>query len=85
MSGQEIAGPPAASPAAGRARTLSVERTTGGVAVIRLDRPDSKVNLIDPDWLADMTLALDRLEGDPPAGLVLLSDKPAGFIAGASA
>jgi 3-hydroxyacyl-CoA dehydrogenase/enoyl-CoA hydratase/3-hydroxybutyryl-CoA epimerase len=83
VSGQEIAGPPEASAPAGRAPTLSVERKASGVAVIRLDRPDRKVNLIDPEWLEDMTLALDRLEADPPAGLVLLSDKPAGFIAGA--
>jgi 3-hydroxyacyl-CoA dehydrogenase/enoyl-CoA hydratase/3-hydroxybutyryl-CoA epimerase len=62
---------------------LRVEEREGDVLAIVLDRPDSKVNLIDEEWLAEMTAAVDRAERERPRGLVLLSAKPGNFIAGA--
>ncbi|MGQ0720202.1 MAG: 3-hydroxyacyl-CoA dehydrogenase NAD-binding domain-containing protein [Candidatus Eiseniibacteriota bacterium] len=53
------------------------------VLVVRLDRPGSRVNLIDEAWLAAMTEVVDRAEKERPRGLVLASAKPGQFIAGA--
>jgi 3-hydroxyacyl-CoA dehydrogenase/enoyl-CoA hydratase/3-hydroxybutyryl-CoA epimerase len=55
----------------------------GDVLAIVLDRPDSRVNLIDEAWLAAMTAAIAAAERDRPRGLVLLSAKAGNFIAGA--
>jgi 3-hydroxyacyl-CoA dehydrogenase/enoyl-CoA hydratase/3-hydroxybutyryl-CoA epimerase len=55
----------------------------GDVLAIVLDRPDSRVNLIDEAWLAAMTEAVAAAERDRPRGLLLLSAKPGNFIAGA--
>lgn len=55
----------------------------GEVLVVVLDRPDSKVNLIDEQWLAEMTDAVARAERDRPKGFVVRSAKPANFVAGA--
>ena len=52
------------------------------LTAIILDRPDSKVNLIDLRWVEDMTSALDRIEQESPRGLVMFSAKPGNFIAG---
>lgn len=55
----------------------------GDILAIVMDRPESKVNLIDEAWLAAMTAAVDSAARDRPRGLVLLSAKPGNFIAGA--
>ncbi len=61
-----------------------VERRPDGIAVIRLDTPDSPVNLIDRHLLQELTGSLASLQGDPAVlGMVLASAKPDGFIAGA--
>jgi 3-hydroxyacyl-CoA dehydrogenase / enoyl-CoA hydratase / 3-hydroxybutyryl-CoA epimerase len=63
---------------------ITIERTEGGVAVIRLDVPDSKVNILSSRIMSDFARALDDLESD--AGVragVLTSAKPDNFIAGA--
>ena len=62
---------------------LRVEERAGDVLVLVMDRPDSKVNLIDEVWLEEMTAAIDRADRDRPRGLVLASAKPGNFIAGA--
>ena len=46
---------------------LRIDEREGEVLAIVLDRPDQKVNLIDEDWLHEMTGAIDRVErGAPP-------------------
>jgi 3-hydroxyacyl-CoA dehydrogenase/enoyl-CoA hydratase/3-hydroxybutyryl-CoA epimerase len=62
--------------------TLRVEMQ-GDVMLIVMDRPDSRVNLIDARWLEEMNRAVDRAAREAPAALVLVSDKPGNFIAGA--
>lgn len=54
-----------------------------GIAWLGLDCPDSAVNRLSRDVLAELTAALDHFERQPPAGLVIHSLKSAGFIAGA--
>ncbi len=62
----------------------TVERRPDGIALIRLDTPDSPVNLIGRALLQELIALLDALEGDAGVlGLVLASAKPDGFIAGA--
>ncbi len=53
------------------------------VLVIVLDRPDSRVNLIDETWLREMMAAIDRVAAERPAAMILRSAKPGNFIAGA--
>lgn len=66
-----------------RPAVLRIEPRNGDVLAIVLDRPGARVNLIDPDWLEDMTAALDRAAKERPRGLLLCSAKPGQFIAGA--
>ncbi len=66
-----------------RAPVLRVEERDGDVLAVVLDRPGARVNLIDPDWLEDMSGALDRAAREKPRGLLLASAKPGQFIAGA--
>ncbi len=61
-----------------------VERRADGIAVLRLDTPDSPVNLIGRALLDELRALLDALNGDAGVrGIVLASGKPDGFIAGA--
>jgi len=68
--------------AGGADAPLRVE-ARGDLLAIVLDRPDSRVNLIDEEWLAAMEAAVAQAGRDRPRGLVLLSAKPGNFIAGA--
>lgn len=54
-----------------------------GVAWLGIDCTDSSVNRLSSDVLAELMSVLDHFERQPPAGLVIHSAKPAGFIAGA--
>ncbi|MEO0410826.1 MAG: 3-hydroxyacyl-CoA dehydrogenase NAD-binding domain-containing protein [Pseudomonadota bacterium] len=60
--------------------TLSV---SDGIATVTLDDPDSAVNTVSPDWIAQMTETFTALrDDDAVAGIILTSAKP-GFMAGA--
>ena len=64
--------------------TISIERTEQGVAVIRLDVPDSKVNILSSALLDEFWVALESLEKDSSLrAAVLSSSKPDNFVAGA--
>ena len=55
----------------------------GGIAWLVLDDPAEKVNTLSSrlfDWFEGR---LQEVESDPPAGLVIVSGKPEGFVAGA--
>jgi 3-hydroxyacyl-CoA dehydrogenase/enoyl-CoA hydratase/3-hydroxybutyryl-CoA epimerase len=63
---------------------ISIDRADGGVAIIRLDVPDSKVNVLSSALLDEFWAALETLAGDSSLrAAVLLSSKPDNFIAGA--
>ena len=51
-----------------------------GVAQLRMD--DGKVNAIQPEWCAELAVALDRLEADRDTSVVLLFGRPGCFCAG---
>jgi len=63
---------------------IEYRQETDGVAVLTLDRPTSKVNLLDQLLWDDLHRALKALRVRPGvAGLVLASAKPGAFVAGA--
>ena len=70
-----------ASSAAGSHFKVEVE---DGVAIVRMDSPNSKVNTLSTSLMAEMTEVLDRIESDPAIkSAVIISGKRDGFIAGA--
>jgi len=54
-----------------------------GIAWCHLDNADASVNILSSDVLKEFETLLHQLEQDPPTGVVILSDKSSGFIAGA--
>jgi 3-hydroxyacyl-CoA dehydrogenase / enoyl-CoA hydratase / 3-hydroxybutyryl-CoA epimerase len=64
-------------------RNIYVERDAGGIAWLNFDQVDSSANVLSADMFVDLDAAMDDLLKDPPAGLVFLSSKKSGFIAGA--
>jgi len=62
---------------------IEIERVNG-VAVIRLDVPDSKVNVVSSGLLSEFRATIEDYAGDPSLrAAVLTSAKPDNFIAGA--
>lgn len=53
------------------------------IAWLHLDMADSSVNLLSGAVLDELRSVLDELEKFPPQGVIILSDKKAGFIFGA--
>jgi len=63
---------------------LRLTKRADGVAVVTFDTPESKVNVISRELLAEIGPALDEIERDPGVrACVLASGKPGTFIAGA--
>jgi 3-hydroxyacyl-CoA dehydrogenase/enoyl-CoA hydratase/3-hydroxybutyryl-CoA epimerase len=63
---------------------LHLEKRDDGVAMITLDTPDSKVNVISRELFDEIAAALDSIEKDDRVrACVLTSAKPGSFIAGA--
>lgn len=64
-------------------RNIQVERDAAGVVWVCFDQLDSSANVISAEMIVDLDEALDDITRDPPVGLVFLSNKTSGFIAGA--
>jgi len=60
-----------------------LERDIQGLAWLHFDKADASTNTFSAETLDELAQALDVLDREPPQGLVILSDKPNGFIAGA--
>jgi 3-hydroxyacyl-CoA dehydrogenase/enoyl-CoA hydratase/3-hydroxybutyryl-CoA epimerase len=60
-----------------------LERGNSGIATLTLDRPGSSANTLGQPVLLELETRLVELAAAPPAGLVIRSGKPSGFIAGA--
>ncbi|NOY67472.1 MAG: crotonase, partial [Gammaproteobacteria bacterium] len=54
-----------------------------GIAWLHLDIKDTSLNTLSSKELEEFEQILQQLEQDTPAGVVILSDKKGGFIAGA--
>jgi 3-hydroxyacyl-CoA dehydrogenase/enoyl-CoA hydratase/3-hydroxybutyryl-CoA epimerase len=53
------------------------------IAWLHADKADASANSLGREVVAELASILEALEAEPPAGLVLLSDKPGSFIVGA--
>lgn len=60
-----------------------VEMREDGVLVVIFDRADTSVNAFSQDTLIELNSILERIENEPPKGVVIASGKTKGFIAGA--
>ena len=58
-------------------------RDADGLARLTFDKVGATTNTLSAAVLAELNLALDEFERDPPPGLVIASGKANGFIAGA--
>jgi len=59
------------------------ELDSDGIRWLSLDKTDSPTNVLSLQVLEELRGLLDRLESAPPAGVVIKSAKPTGFILGA--
>ncbi len=73
-------GPPAE---AGPYRHFRVTRDEDGIAWLVFDRAGESANTLSAEVLEEFDAVLTELERERPAGLVIRSAKPSGFIAGA--
>lgn len=62
---------------------IAAEGLPRGIAVLTLDDPSRSANLLSTAVLAEIEGAINAVESDPPDGLVVASEKPGVFIAGA--
>ncbi|HUA89604.1 MAG TPA: enoyl-CoA hydratase-related protein, partial [Steroidobacteraceae bacterium] len=60
-----------------------LERDADGIAWLTLDKPNTSANVLSAPVLSELDEQLAILERQPPRGLVLISAKRSGFIAGA--
>jgi 3-hydroxyacyl-CoA dehydrogenase / enoyl-CoA hydratase / 3-hydroxybutyryl-CoA epimerase len=60
-----------------------ITREAGGLARLSFDKADATINTLSAEVLAEFNEALDILDREPPAGLIIASGKSNGFIAGA--
>ncbi len=64
-------------------RNWSLERSDDGLATLTIDVADGRVNVLSRAVLEEFETILAELESSPPRGLLVLSGKAGGFIAGA--
>lgn len=74
-------GPPVAEP--GRFRHFRLGRDADGIAWLVFDRAGAGANSLSAEVMEEFGEVLAAIEVERPAGLVLRSAKPSGFIAGA--
>jgi len=61
--------------------TLNIDEK--GIAWLHLHRQDSKINTLSTEVMKELESYIHQIEQKGPTGLVILSDKSSGFIAGA--
>jgi len=66
-----------------RLRHWRIRQHDDGVLVLAFDRAGTSTNTFSRDTLIELDGVLERLRDDPPAAVVVASDKPNGFAAGA--
>jgi 3-hydroxyacyl-CoA dehydrogenase / enoyl-CoA hydratase / 3-hydroxybutyryl-CoA epimerase len=65
------------------ASSWKLERDAGGIAWLTIDKPGTSANVLSGSVLQELNGVLDGLERDLPKGVVLISAKKSGFVAGA--
>jgi len=61
----------------------TTERDPQGIVWLTIDKPDTSANVLSSALLRELDAILRDLQRSPPAGVVVLSGKKSGFIAGA--
>jgi 3-hydroxyacyl-CoA dehydrogenase/enoyl-CoA hydratase/3-hydroxybutyryl-CoA epimerase len=69
--------------ASGPYRNFKLTRGDDGIAWLLFDRAGASANTLSADVIEELDTVLAALESQRPAGLVIRSAKPSGFIAGA--
>jgi len=69
--------------AAGQYKNFKLTRDADGIAWLLFDRAGASANTLSADVMEELDAVLAELESHRPAGLVIRSAKPSGFIAGA--
>jgi 3-hydroxyacyl-CoA dehydrogenase/enoyl-CoA hydratase/3-hydroxybutyryl-CoA epimerase len=69
--------------AAGPYKNFKLTRDADGIAWLLFDRFGASANTLSADVMEELDAVLAELESQRPAGLVIRSAKPSGFIAGA--
>lgn len=64
-------------------RNFKLTRDSDGIAWLLFDRADSSANTLSAEVMEELDRIVASLESQRPAGLVIRSAKPSGFIAGA--
>ncbi len=65
------------------AKTITTEIDGDGIALLTIDVPGQSMNVIGPDFLADLDAAIDRIATEEGIkGAVICSGKASGFMAG---
>src|ERR1700744_2379212 len=64
-------------------KNFKLTQDADGIAWLLFDRADSSANTLSADVMAEFEQVLSALEAQRPAGIVIRSAKPSGFIAGA--
>lgn len=64
-------------------KNWKIEEDADGIVWLHLNKEDSKTNVLSTGVLAEFETLLDAFTNQPPRGLIILSDKDSGFIAGA--
>ena len=63
--------------------TLKLVVDADGIAIITIDVPDRPMNVVTPEFSADLAQAVERVASDSAIkGAVLISGKPGAFVAG---
>src|SRR5882762_2172937 len=60
-----------------------LERDSDGIAWLTIDKPGSSANVLSGSVLTELDALLTALEKDLPHGVVVISGKKSGFVAGA--
>ena len=64
-------------------RNFKLTRDGDGIAWLLFDRAETSANTLSADVMEEFDTVLAALESQRPAGIVIRSAKPSGFIAGA--
>jgi 3-hydroxyacyl-CoA dehydrogenase/enoyl-CoA hydratase/3-hydroxybutyryl-CoA epimerase len=64
-------------------KNWTIERDAGHIAWLHFNKADSSTNVLSSDVLDELNRVLDEMNQDLPKGVIFVSDKKNGFIAGA--
>ena len=64
-------------------KNWTIERDASNIVWLHFNKADASTNVLSTDVLNELNLALDEINNDLPKGVIFVSDKKNGFIAGA--